>query len=233
MKTVAILLAAGEGARTNLSVPKQLFPIGKKKLFEYALETMLTSCQYERVLIVVSEKSHTTIQKYVEQLKKIPNNNIIEIVLGGVTRHESIKKALTNIVDQKILCDLVIFQDAARPFVTKKEYSSILLSASKAGNDGAIIVEPVRGLAISSESEKVLTIGKNIRYVTHMPECYKFRILIELYKKKLKKSSSMTNLELMVRYHKIIAPIVSCKNNLKITFPEDVKFARDLLSRSK
>lgn len=222
MKIVAVLLAAGKGSRTKNKEPKQILKINNKMLFQYALEPLLESYLYEKILIVSSIDILPIIKKLVaKKYKKYP----IEILIGGKTRQESIINSLANLSHKD--CDLVLFQDAARPFIKKRDYHSIISKCTLQKYDGAIIVEPIRGLAISAQENIITNIGNTMQYLTHMPECYKIKTLKELYSSpRTIENRNLTNLETMIENHKKISAIVSNNPNIKVTFPEDVLFVK-------
>jgi 2-C-methyl-D-erythritol 4-phosphate cytidylyltransferase len=222
MKIVAVLLAAGKGSRTKNKEPKQILKINNKMLFQYALEPLLESYPYEKIVIVSTYKISSIIENIIKKkYRKYP----IEIILGGETRQESIRKALTFL--SKGNYDLALFQDAARPFVKKDDYTSVISQCSNKKYDGAIIVEPVRGLVVSPKEKTVDKINKIGQYLTHMPECYKIKILKMLYEKpRTTSNENLTNLETMITNGKKIALVISNNVNIKVTFPEDVTFLK-------
>ncbi|MBY0293946.1 2-C-methyl-D-erythritol 4-phosphate cytidylyltransferase [Patescibacteria group bacterium] len=223
MKTVGVLLAAGSGTRTRSKTPKQLFRIGKKYLFQHSLETMLACKTFDVVLVVVSEKTKKVIETTIKT--HYPRKNIL-IVQGGDTRHASIRNSLECIVQKYRTCERVLFQDAARPLVSPKLFSAVLGDAEKYG--ASIASETVRGLTVVTQ-KRFVTGVKNGLSVTHMPECYTFRILYKLYAK-TPRNSEKTNLELMLASKKKVHCTFSDELNLKVTFPGDVALVAKLLS---
>lgn len=223
MKIIGILLAAGEGTRTKFSVPKQIFKIEKTLLFQHSLDPLIKSYNYERIIIVASKKTYTEIRATVNKYYKGYNINII---LGGINRQKSTKKAIQYVVSKKISCDLMLFHDAVRPFIKTDDFKKIISQSFK--KDGAIFTETVRGsIAISINKNHISKYGREFPYMTHTPECYKFETIKNIYiKPKIKYSSKLSNLELMLLHKKNIVPVFSNTLNLKITFPEDINFMK-------
>jgi 2-C-methyl-D-erythritol 4-phosphate cytidylyltransferase len=226
MNVVGVLLAAGAGTRTKLSEPKQMIRIGNKTLFQYTLDVLVKSHPYTKILLVVSKKTRKDITEIVERsYRTYP----IHILLGGMSRKKSIQNAIRYVSSEEVPCDLILFQDAARPLVEGKDYTQVIYQSSK--SDGAILAEPLRGLAVSIRGQRIKEVTMESRYVTTMPECYKFKVIEQLYRSpKVKNNYTLTNLELMLLHKRNVHLVLSRKLNLKVTFPEDVTLIESLLT---
>lgn len=226
MNIIGVLLAAGSGTRTQLNTPKQILPIKGKFLFQYTLENLIEGRLYENIIIVASKETKSVIQKII---KKQYKDHPIRVISGGITRQISIKKSIEHVLSKKMCCDFILFQDAARPLVTQKDYKRVINYSLK--NDGAILVEPIRGsISISIQNQKIKDHSTIFPYLTHSPECYKFKIIKAIYETPTKKSTAkMTNLELMLENKKNVFPVISHNPNLKVTYPEDILSIQKLL----
>ncbi len=223
MKVVAVLLAAGSGTRTKEKIPKQVLHIHGRLLLQNGLDSLLKAHHYERVIIVASK---TTYKEISNLIKATYGEVPVEIVLGGPTRQESTKRAIRHIVRKKITCDSILFHDAARVFVDSKDFNTVIRKSTK--KDGAIFTETLRGsIPIFIEKNKIVKHDRQLKFVTHTPECYNFEIIKKIYlDSSIKYNSSLTNLELMLLFEKKIIPVFSNNLNLKITFAEDVAFLK-------
>lgn len=105
-KFTALIAAGGTGARTGLTYPKQLYPLGGKTVIGLAAER-LAACGCVDKIIVVSEKS------LCGKLKALLNGNekLAAIVGGADTRQGSVYNGL-----KRVDTEFVLIHDAARPF---------------------------------------------------------------------------------------------------------------------
>jgi 2-C-methyl-D-erythritol 4-phosphate cytidylyltransferase len=122
--TIAILLAAGVGARFSSESPKQLFEYKGKPLLAYSLETLCQMTQIEKVVLVVDPETEGKLSE-MEILQL--HTHKVHIVRGGRTRTDSmligIKFALSA---EKQIKSRFLVHDSARPFVSKEHFIKIL-----------------------------------------------------------------------------------------------------------
>lgn len=114
---IAVLLGAGKGTRLkNSNVPKQFIKIKGETVLEMTTDKFLISPVIDIVLVVVPENWKDLAEKILAN----KNNDKLRICCGGVSRQESLYKAI------KYLCsnfdikknDKIISHDIARPFIT-------------------------------------------------------------------------------------------------------------------
>lgn len=115
---VAIILAAGKSERLNeIDVPKQLYVVNKVPLFLYSVLTFNQLDEIDAIYLVTNDECLPLIEKYlnvytIEKLKGV--------ILGGVTRQESVYLALRNIEKTVKNDDIILIHDAARPLISKE-----------------------------------------------------------------------------------------------------------------
>lgn len=91
----------------------------------------------EKIYVAISESWFNFVENLISQNKL----SKVELVQGGDTRHESIKKCVFEIHakteldasadDQKKGSPIVIVHDAVRPFVDEETYSNVAKAAEK------------------------------------------------------------------------------------------------------
>lgn len=115
---VAVILAAGKSERLNeIDVPKQLYVVNKVPLFLYSVLTFNQLDEIDAIYLVTNDECLPLIEKYlnvytIEKLKGV--------ILGGVTRQESVYLALRNIEKTVKNDDIILIHDAARPLISKE-----------------------------------------------------------------------------------------------------------------
>ena len=112
MKTVAIVLAAGQGRRMQTDIPKQYLLLQGKPVLYYTLKSFEQS-PVDEIMITAGK----TDLKYVQHeiVDKYNFQKVSKIVEGGKERYHSVHLALQEIV----AADYVLIHDGARPFVTE------------------------------------------------------------------------------------------------------------------
>lgn len=111
MKTVAIILAAGQGKRMNSSLQKQFILLQGYPVLYYSLKTFQESCIDE--IILVTGQGEEAFCK-TEMVDKYQFTKVTKIVAGGKERYHSVYQGLSSIDH----ADFVFIHDGARPLVT-------------------------------------------------------------------------------------------------------------------
>jgi 2-C-methyl-D-erythritol 4-phosphate cytidylyltransferase len=122
-----IILAGGTGSRMKSSVPKQFLKLRGEELIRHSVRTFQNWGLCKHLVIVANEA-------YIEQTEEVLADLLSErdrIVVGGATRHESTLCGIGAITLDKN--DILIFHDAARPFIKESELNSIADSVLKSG----------------------------------------------------------------------------------------------------
>ena len=107
MEYQAIVLAAGNSTRANLTYNKILHKVGEQPIIFYSVNNFILDKDCKNVIVVYNEKDLSELQKVFSTHEKVV------FVLGGNTRQESVNNALSYIT-----CDYTIIHDGARPYFT-------------------------------------------------------------------------------------------------------------------
>lgn len=112
-RVVAVLLAGGTGTRVGHETPKQLLEVGGRPIIVHAL-SVFERCEAVDEVVVMMTPSHLG---HVQALVRQGGfTKVAGILPGGDTRTASTRRALAALEGD---C-LVLFHDAARPFVTER-----------------------------------------------------------------------------------------------------------------
>lgn len=114
---VALIPAAGVGARMGGEVPKQYVQIHGQSILQYSVDAFLNVAEIARVVVVVSPAD-----AYVDTLLSATHHaGRLQILrCGGATRSESVRNGLQQILARAWgnAQDWVLVHDAARPGIT-------------------------------------------------------------------------------------------------------------------
>jgi 2-C-methyl-D-erythritol 4-phosphate cytidylyltransferase len=165
-------------------------------------------------------------------------------VAGGPTRTASVRNGLAAVPSD---ADIVLVHDAARPFASAELFRAVV-DAVKAGADGAIPGLPVTDTVKSIEVVETSSMGLDPSYVaSHMamprvvntpdratlvsvqtPQAFRASVLREAYESSLDATDDAVLVEAAGGTVVVVPGEV---DNRKITHPDDLDWARDLLAR--
>lgn len=221
-KVTFILAAAGQGKRMNLNSPKQFLDYKGEPLFYSSLKIAFENKNIDDIIIVTNKENLNFMVKYCQ------NKNLMSkvkyIVEGGSERQYSIYNAIKKIEST----DIVIIQDAARPFL-KDKYIKESIKVLNDDCDGAIIgVKCKDTVKIIDENGIVLkTPNRDSLILTHTPQTFKFEILKKAHQMAEEKNILATDdASLVEMISGKIKFINGDYDNIKITVQEDLKFLK-------
>jgi len=229
MRTIAIILAGGTGKRMGSSTNKQFLLLDNKPIIVHTIQVFEECRQVDGIYLVVHHKDLPLIQE--EVLEPYKFNKILKLVIGGRLRQDSVKNGLEAIDGP---CDIVIIHDGVRPFVSPSfvEKGIFLMEMF----DAIIPALPVKDTikVVSKEGFVVKTLDRDALWQIQTPQTFKYDVILKAYRegmaKKLYGYDDATFLEFMGKKVKVIE---GSPYNMKITTPEDLTFARGLISQLK
>jgi 2-C-methyl-D-erythritol 4-phosphate cytidylyltransferase/2-C-methyl-D-erythritol 2,4-cyclodiphosphate synthase len=130
---MALIVAAGRGARFGGDIPKQYRQLGGKAVLRHAVERLLAHPGVSDVRVVISPEDRARYDEAVAGL------TLLAPVAGGATRQQSVRNGLESLIALKP--DAVLIHDAARPFLDEGVIDRVIEGLSRA--PGAIAALPV------------------------------------------------------------------------------------------
>ncbi len=129
---VAVILAAGAGARLGRDAPKAFLELAGRPMLAMAAEAAAACPSVVSLVVAVPAGLEARARSAVGGPKPVT------VISGGPSRHASVRAALPAVPDG---VTAVVCHDAARPFASTELFT--LVVASLEGFDGAIPVTPV------------------------------------------------------------------------------------------
>ena len=214
MSVGMVILAGGVGKRMHQKTPKQFLLLGGKPIIIHVLENIEKVDEIEKV-VICSPKEH------IEQMKQlIFNHNIqknIICVEGGKTRQESTYIGAKNLKG----CDTIIVHEAVRPFVSDKEFKSMINSKEENAIYGIDI--PFTVLEGGEYIEKNLERNKLIN--VQLPQKFNGKKLLDAHEKAANEGKHFTE-DASLFYHYYPGDKIKIMEgslyNIKITTPVDL-----------
>ncbi len=211
-KNMGIILAGGIGTRFNGNMPKQYMKLNGKEVIAYSIDAFKKSKLLHDFICVVNE------EEYLE--KNIETKYNVKCIKGGKTRNESLYNAIIYINKYFPNCDKVLIHEAARPFIKSEivdkyiklldKYDAVVTSLKITDSLGTIEGQPV---------------DRNNYCLIQAPEAFHIKYLLEYFSPNSDITGTVHQLPNSVRVYYNY----DFKFNLKITYPEDLFIAEQLI----
>ena len=224
----AIVLAAGKGSRMQSNIPKQFMLLMGKPVIYYALKTFEDSFVDEIILVTGEGQQDYCRQEIVE---KYQFHKVSKIVAGGEERFDSVYRGLSELSG----ADYVYIHDGARPFVTQR----ILEDARDCvlQYQACAVGMPAKDTIKIVDDETFVRETPPRKYVWAMqtPQVFSYPLIKEAYDRLYMEENlpAMTDDAMVLEYmfDKSVKLLKGSYENIKITTPEDLIFAAEILRK--
>lgn len=219
-----VIVSAGRGSRMKADINKQFLKIGDKEVIAHTIDKFYNSENIGEIIIVVREDEKEFFQENV--IDKYGYKNI-KIAFGGKERQDSVYNGL-KALDKN--CEIVLIHDGARPFVTDEIIEKSIECAQK--YNCAIVGVPVKDtIKIVNENNDVCdTPSRNKLWSIQTPQVFDYSLIMKAHEKaKVDKYYGTDDSMLMEYLGYNVKVVEGSYNNIKITTPEDLKIAEEIL----
>lgn len=226
---IVIILAAGASKRMK-GVDKIFCRVKNKPLIFYTISVFESHPQIKKIILVVRKnnfkKLHLLIKKY--KFKKIA-----AVVEGGKERQESAfngLRAAGNFGAKR--GDLILFHNGANPLVLGKEINEVVKAAKKykAALVGQFARDTVKKISKNNFVEE--TLDRKKIFLAQTPQVIEYQLARKAFEKAIAEKFQRTDdVSLIERLGKKVRIVPSSSANIKITYPEDLKFLESQLKR--
>jgi len=225
VKTQVIVVAAGLGRRLNSKVPKALVLLKGKPLISYCLKVFEGHHAIDGVVVVGTSGHLSQFIRLTRPFKKVR-----AVVAGGALRSDSVKSGLKALSPDT---DMVLVHDAARPFIDHAMLDRLFASLNK--NKAAIVGVPVK-FTVKKVDRKTLNIketpARDDLWEAQTPQGFQKDILTKAHARKFKEEAT-DDAVLVERMGCKVKMVMGDYRNIKVTTPEDLKLAQQLLTEKK
>lgn len=210
--------------RMGSDIPKPFLKVGDRLILEHTISRFLEVPELTEVIIATS-KDH--IPDIHSMFKRIPGDVILKVVEGGSERQFSIYNALREISEE---ATLVAVHDAVRPFIRPALIIECCNMAKEFG--GAVLGVPAKDTIKQVNEENVIkaTPDRSFLWQAQTPQVFQKELLIRAYESALKENFIGTDdASLVERIGGKVQMVEGDRENLKITYPVDLKIAELIL----
>lgn len=218
---IAIITSAGIGKRMMSSTNKMLLSIADKPLIYWSIKAFQDSKLVKDIVLVVNKED----QEEVRRLVKACNfNKARTIVEGGEERQDSVYKGLSSIdADED---DIILIHNGANPFVAEKVIADVIDAANEFGAAGPGSAAPDTVKEVDGENIVTRTLDRSKLRHMQTPQAIKYSLAKEAFEKAhLDNFKGTDDLALVERLGKHVKVVENSTENIKITYPYDLKFA--------
>jgi len=174
---LALLPAAGVGARMAAGCPKQYLTVAGLPMLRHAVAAFCTSPLISHTYVVVSAEDG-----YIDEVLPAGMAGVTVLRCGGATRMDSVLNGLRALQDQIADSDMVLVHDAARPGLTPALIARLIEGVGDDPAGGLLalpVVDTVKRSAPSAQGVcAAATISREGMWLAQTPQMFSFHLLL-------------------------------------------------------
>lgn len=220
MKKFALIVAGGSGSRMGNAVPKQFMEINSRPILMHTIDVFL---RYDPEIEIVLVLPKNEIRTWEEICTKHGFRAKVTVTSGGENRFFSVRNGL-ELIDAN---SIVFIHDGVRPLVSVQTINNCYETAVEHGN--AVPVVPVSESIRMVAGKSNRAVDRNQFVLVQTPQTFKTGLIQKAYKQA--SSSSFTDdASVLEAAGETIHLVAGNRENIKITFPEDLTMASTFLT---
>lgn len=228
-KVTAIILAAGQGKRMNSPMAKQFMLLQEKPVLYYSLKAFEQS-SVDEIILVTGEGQIEYCRENIVAAYDI--KKVTQIIEGGQERYDSVYKAL----EKADPTDYVLIHDGARPFIATSLIENIIeqVKVHKACLIGTPVKETIK--IVDDKGYVAATPNRNTLWSAQTPQAFEYNLIKSaydsFYQEENKNALGITDDAMVYETYRKrpVKMLLGDYNNLKLTTPEDLTLAEDILN---
>ena len=226
---VALIPAAGVGARAQLKLAKQFNLVGKKTIIEFAIDPFLKDENCKTIYVIVAEDTEAW------DALTISQHNKVKTCIGASTRMLSVLNGLQEIKEDEDKSILVAVHDAARPCLDLKDLLGLMGKAQeeiKEDGEGCYLsYQPSESVNLVKNEKVQKSLDRNNVWLSATPQVFCLEDLLSALTKANDDEKVFTDeVSAMLHYFKKDISIYPCnKTNIKVTKKEDLETVEQYL----
>ena len=221
----AVVVAAGRGVRMGAAVNKVLLPLCGEPVIRHAVRAFCEADEIDGVVVVASADETEQMRAALCGLKKV-----CAIVPGGSTRQESVKNGLDALPKE---ARIALVHDGARPLISRELIARCIRQTEDCGS--AVVCTPVTDtVKVEKDGCVVRTLDRSQLRAVQTPQCFFAGELEAAYEAAARDSVSVTDdASVMEHAGHSVHLLESSEVNFKLTTPEDLRRAEDIIGERK
>lgn len=221
----AVVVAAGRGVRMGAAVNKVLLPLCGEPVIRHAVRAFCEADEIDGVVVVASADETEQMRAALCGLEKV-----CAIVPGGSTRQESVKNGLDALPKE---ARIALVHDGARPLISRELIVRCIRQTEDCGS--AVVCTPVTDtVKVEKDGCVVRTLDRSQLRAVQTPQCFFAGELKAAYEAAARDGVSVTDdASVMEHAGHSVHLLESSEVNFKLTTPEDLRRAEDIIGERK
>ncbi|WP_423149286.1 2-C-methyl-D-erythritol 4-phosphate cytidylyltransferase [Rubrolithibacter danxiaensis] len=221
MKYYALIVAGGNGSRMSSDVPKQFLLLKGKPVLMHTVEAFYQSDIKPEIIIVLNRLYTDQWKSFCEEYNfNIPH----KVVAGGENRFYSVKNGLNEISENAV----VAVHDAVRPLIDIALITKSYIVAQEKGN--AVCCISSRDSIRQKQGNSSIALKRESIFIVQTPQTFQAKLLKEAYNQPYTDEFT-DDASVAEKAGVAINLIEGNRQNIKITYQEDLLIAEVLLNR--
>lgn len=215
MSNCVIIVAGGNGARMGSEIPKQFLLLEGIPVLAHTINVFYRYDPGIHIIVVLPEsETEKWNQLCSENNFRIPH----QVVTGGATRFQSVKNGLK----EALHFDLIAVHDGVRPLVSNETLTRCFTMAKEKGS--AIPVLPANESVREGTLENSRPLDRSRLYLVQTPQVFNAKLLRVAYSQDYTKEFT-DDASVVEKNGFPVQMVLGNRENIKITYPEDLKIA--------
>ncbi|MBC7567483.1 MAG: 2-C-methyl-D-erythritol 4-phosphate cytidylyltransferase [Pedobacter sp.] len=224
MHYYAVIVAGGSGNRMNNSIPKQFLLLAGRPVIMHAIEVFYNCPQKPEIIVVLGQELHKHWLDLCKEYKFVIPHILAN---SGLHRFDSVKSGLAKINRDGI----VAVHDAARPLISPSVVKTSYEVALEKGNC-VVGIPPVDSVRTTNPDGLTSALNRGQLKLVQTPQTFWVNELKKAYEVEFKVQFT-DDASVMEHYGLNINIIEGNRENIKITYPEDLDIASVLFNKKR
>jgi len=225
----ALIPAAGTGTRFRGEAPKQYLPLAGKPMLWHAAASVCVA-PVENVFIVLAPDD----KEFARHDWSAFAGKLEPLYCGGESRRDSVYNGLVAAMAAVDADDWLLVHDAARPCLPKRDLESLIAEVREDAIGGILALPAAETVKKAAKDEAGVmrvagTENRSQLWLAQTPQMFRCGLLMQALKEaKMTVTDEAGAIEQMGLKPRLVA---GSRENIKVTFPEDLKIAEAILGR--
>ncbi len=230
MPAHAVIPAAGAGRRFGADLPKQYLPLAGQAIQQHTLDRLSGMPELDHIVVAIAADD--------DRARALPyaRPERLQFVTGGGERMDSVLAGLEALVAAGVdAADWVLVHDVARPLLRPSDVRRLL---AELGDDavGGLLANPVRDTMKRSDDDGhiIATVSRELLWHALTPQMFRLGTLLQALRSARADGVLVTDEAAAIERLGLQPRLVSGeRDNLKITFRDDLPLAEALLAAQR
>lgn len=238
---IALIPAAGVGARMGHQCPKQYLQIGKQSVLQHTIQAFLATPAIQHVFVVVSPNDAYIDEVLVQLAQHEAVSRLHILRCGGATRGASVHQGLQQLAQYMAIRphDWILVHDAARPGITPSLLNRLMQEIADHAVGGILALPVVDTVKRASSNVGVRgalieqTVDRSDLWLAQTPQMFRYQLLCDALQQAERTQLAITDEASAVEALGFSPCLVEGHlRNSKLTRPEDLALIEFFLQAS-